>query len=626
MLMHPAPALGMPRTFLASSLSLLTLVAAGSALAAGPAELTDTTRDSGRPMAPEQAAVVFEHADLSFKLIPADKRLEGDATLRLRATSPLSALVVDLDRNYAVGRVEVDGRAIAPGDWSNPEGRMRIALPRPLAAGKAVTLRIVYAGSPHEAKKAPWDGGIVWATAPTGEPWVATAVEGEGCDLLWPCIDHPKGEPAQVDEHITVPAPLVAPGNGVLVGMREHAGWRTYHWRARQPDTYAVTLNAGPFEQLQADYRSRYGNVIPLAFWYLKGHREKAEKLFAEFPKMLDFFEGVIGPYPFGDEKMGVVETPHLGMEHQTINAYGNGYKRDKYGYDWLLQHEFSHEWFGNQLTNADWDDMWLHEGFGSYMQPLYLQYLRGQMDYHAALLDRAGVANKVPMVSGHTMTEEGVYNADNGPGNDIYYKGSYMLHMLRGLIGDEAFFRSIRELVYGTDAPRPGNFRPRYAGAGLRGHRRARHRQGLRLVLRRVPAPCRVAATAGRTRRDRPGAALAGAGRRRVPGAGGRAHRRQCRPHGDGADARRPRPCRSARRCAVHAGPGFEAAARGAAFRRGARGCGTAAQGGRSCREENCARRRRLSPPGRRACLGTGGRRRLPPSSPSRRAIGPAS
>jgi hypothetical protein len=389
MLMHPRPALGMPRTFLASSLSLLTLVAAGSALAAGPAELTDTTRDSGRPMAPEQAAVVFEHADLSFKLIPADKRLEGDATLRLRATSPLSALVVDLDRDYAVGRVEVDGRAIAPGDWSNPEGRMRIALPRPLAAGKAVTLRIVYAGSPHEAKKAPWDGGIVWATAPTGEPWVATAVEGEGCDLLWPCIDHPKGEPAQVDEHITVPAPLVAPGNGVLVGMREHAGWRTYHWRARQPDTYAVTLNAGPFEQLQADYRSRYGNVIPLAFWYLKGHREKAEKLFAEFPKMLDFFEGVIGPYPFGDEKMGVVETPHLGMEHQTINAYGNGYKRDKYGYDWLLQHEFSHEWFGNQLTNADWDDMWLHEAFGSYMQPLYLQYLRGQMDYHAALLDQ---------------------------------------------------------------------------------------------------------------------------------------------------------------------------------------------------------------------------------------------
>lgn len=446
----------------------LSLGAVCGSAAATPSALPALTRASGLPMAPEQAAVVFEHADLAFKVLPKRKRLEGDARLSFRARAPLSALVVDLDPGYAVSRVEVDGRALPPGDWRNPEGRMRVALPQPLAAGQAVSLRIVYAGHPHEAKKAPWDGGIVWSKAPDGQPWVATAVEGEGCDLLWPCIDHPMGEPAQVDERITVPAPLVAPGNGVLVDMHERDGWRTYHWRARQPDTYAITLNVGPFEVLKADYHSRYGNVIPLAFWYLKGNRDKAEKLFAEFPQMLDFFEGVIGPYPFGDEKMGVVETPHLGMEHQTINAYGNGYRKDKYGYDWLLQHEFSHEWFGNQLTNADWDDMWLHESFASYMQPLYLQYLRGETDYRAALLDqRAAVVGKVPMVSGHTMTEEAVYNPDNGPGNDIYYKGAYMLHALRALIGDAAFFRSLRELVYGSDDPRPGHFRPRYATTG---------------------------------------------------------------------------------------------------------------------------------------------------------------
>ncbi|MFT4196536.1 MAG: M1 family metallopeptidase [Pseudoxanthomonas sp.] len=454
------------RLMLALATALATPAPARPADAA-PAQpaLTVLTRDSGRPCAPEQEAVTFEHADLAFKVIPAERRLEGDARLTFRARSPLAALVVDLDRNYTVSRVEVDGRAIAAGAWSNPEGRMRIALPRPLAAGRAVTLRIVYAGRPHVAAKAPWDGGLVWATAPSGEPWVASAVEGEGCDLLWPCIDHPQGEPALVDERITVPAPLVAPGNGRFLGMQEHGGWRTYHWRTRQPDTYAVTINVGPFEQLSGEYRSRYGNTVPLAFWYLKGNQAKARELFEEFSKMLEFFEGVIGPYPFGDEKMGVVETPHLGMEHQTVNAYGNGYKRDKYGYDWLLQHEFSHEWFGNQLTNADWDDMWLHESFATYMQPLYLQYLRGEMDYRAALLDqRAGVVNQVPIVSGHTMTEEAVYNHDDGPGNDIYYKGSYMLHTLRWLIGDEAFFRSIRELVYGSDDPKPGGFGPRYA------------------------------------------------------------------------------------------------------------------------------------------------------------------
>lgn len=460
---RPASVPRMSRVVPLCLLPLLAL-ATSSALARQPA-LTELTRDSGRPMAPEQQAVVFEHADLGFKVIPRTRRLEGDARLTFQATAPLAAVVLDLDRNYAVSRVEIDGAVVPATAWSNPQGRMRIALPQPVASGARVAVRIVYAGKPHVAKKAPWDGGFVWGKAPGGEPWVATAVEGEGCDLLWPCIDHPQGEPKLVDERITVPAPLVAPGNGVFVGMDEHDGWRTYHWRAHDPDTYAISLNVGPFEQLSGEYRSRYGNTIPLAFWYLKGNEAKARQLFAEFPRMLEFFERTIGPYPFGGEKMGVVETPHLGMEHQTINAYGNGYKRDKYGYDWLLQHEFSHEWFGNQLTNADWDDMWLHEGFGSYMQPLYLQFLRGEMDYRAALLDqRAAVVNKVPIVSGHTMTEEAVYNHDTGPGNDIYYKGSYMLHALRALIGDAAFFRSIRELVYGTNTPAPGNFQPRYA------------------------------------------------------------------------------------------------------------------------------------------------------------------
>ena len=446
------------RLMLALSLSLST-----GAFAA-QADITDLTRDSGVPRAPEQEAVVFEHADLGFKVVPAEKAIQGDARLTFRARSPIQRVVVDLDRNLAVSRVEADGAVLPASAWRNPEGRMTIDLPAPVAAGQQVKVRIVYGGRPHVAKRAPWDGGFVWATAPTGEPWVASAVQGEGCDLFWPCIDHPQGEPLVVDQHITVPAPLVAAGNGIAMGMQEKDGWRTYHWRARDPDTYAIALNVGPYEEMKGEYRSRFGNTIPLHFWHLKGREAKARGLFAEFPQVLDFFERNIGPYPFGDEKMGVVETPHLGMEHQTINAYGNDYKKDKYGYDWLLQHEFAHEWFGNQLTNVDWDDMWLHEGFGSYMQPLYLQYLRGEMEYHAALLDqRAALVNKYPIVSGKSQTEKTVYDRENGPGLDIYYKGSLMLHMLRGLIGDEAFFASIRQAVYGTDTPQPGKFKPRY-------------------------------------------------------------------------------------------------------------------------------------------------------------------
>ena len=451
------------------------LLAACLALPFAPAHadqppLTATTEATGLPRAPEQEAVVITLAELSFKVDPARKWLEGDASLDFRIDRSVARLVVDLDRDYAVDLVEVDGKPVDAAHWRNPEGRMSIDLPQTLAAGTSARLRIRYAGAPHVANRAPWDGGFVWATAPTGEPWVASAVQGEGCDLLWPCIDHPMGEPLEVVQHVTVPAPLVAPGNGVAEGMVERTDedgkvWRTYSWRAKQPDTYAIALDIGPYELLQDDYKSRYGNTIPLRFWYLKGNKAKAEGLFAEFAPMLDFFEEKIGPYPFADEKMGVVETPHLGMEHQTINAYGNGYRKDEYGYDWLLQHEFSHEWFGNQLTNVDWDDMWLHEGFGSYMQPLYLQWLRGDMEYMAALMKmRAALMNRHPIVAGRSMVEDAVYDAARGPGNDIYYKAALMLHTLRGLVGDDAFFRATRELVYGTDAPAPGNFAPRYA------------------------------------------------------------------------------------------------------------------------------------------------------------------
>jgi len=290
-------------------------------------------------------------------------------------------------------------------------------------------------------------------------------VQGEGCDLFWPCIDQPQGEPDLVDTYITVPKTLAAPGNGVLVGITDAGDRHTYHWRAKHPDTYAISINIGPFKLLKGDYASRYGNTIPMELWYLPEHAAGAKQLFGEFPRMLDFFEQQIGPYPFGDEKMGVVETPHLGMEHQTINAYGNQYRKNGYGYDSLLQHEFAHEWFGNQLTNADWDDMWLHESFGTYMQPLYSQYLNGDMDYFSWLHGlRLMLRNHHPIVSGQSRTEEQVYSETEGPGQDIYNKGALMLHTLRQLIGDQAFFDSIRRLVYGRPDPRPGNFSPRYA------------------------------------------------------------------------------------------------------------------------------------------------------------------
>ncbi|MEZ0495473.1 M1 family metallopeptidase [Sphingomonas sp. IW22] len=427
--------------------------------------LTDQTARSGGPIAPEQAALTFDHADLSWEVFPDRQAISGTATLTFTTSAPLRQLVLDLDRNLPVSAIEIGGRALPSGAWRNPEGRMTIDLPAPVAAGGRIVARITYGGVPHVAVRAPWDGGFVWSQAPTGEPWIATAVQGEGCDLFWPCIDAPRFEPGRADLHITVPRGLKAPSNGRLIGVDTLPDGRTrWNWQARQPNTYAIALNIGPYEELTATHRSRFGNAIPLHFWHLRGNGDKARALFAEFGPMVDFFERAVGPYPFADEKLGVVETPHLGMEHQTINAYGNGYKKAPEGFDWLLHHELAHEWFANQMTVADWDDFWLHEGYAEYMQPLYGLRRDGYARYIAMLMkDRERIANRHPIVSGSPRDEGAVYEDANGPGGDIYFKGAWMLHTLRWLIGDAAFETVTRRVVYGRPDPRPGNFAPRF-------------------------------------------------------------------------------------------------------------------------------------------------------------------
>ena len=457
-----------PRIAALVGASLLAL-SAGAALAqdAVPTS-TEFTLQTDQPRTPEQLAVRFDKADLSIRVMPETKTIDGVAVLDFTTTAPITRLAVELDTVLTIASVQIDGVEVPADDgWENLEGRLWIDLGRTVAAGETVTARIAYSGAPRVAPNAPWDGGFVWATAPSGEPWIATAVQGEGCDLFWPCIDHPLAEPGRVDLHITVPPGLSAPSNGRFLGMTTGAdGWTTWSWSAANPNTYAIALNIGPYEAVTADYHSRYGNVIPMTYWHLRSDDPaKVAGLFQQFAPMMEFYEATVGPYPFGDEKMGVVETPHLGMEHQTINAYGNQYKIDGRGFDWLLHHELSHEWFGNQLTNVNADDMWLHEGLGSYMQPLYDRWLNGDRYMQVSLANqRKGLKNAFPVVSGTMKTEDQVYDGAIGPGNDIYSKGSLIAHSLRLLIGDEAFFNAVRRLVYGRPDPAPGNFRPRYA------------------------------------------------------------------------------------------------------------------------------------------------------------------
>jgi len=452
----------MTRTLLLAAASLIAFPAAVAAEKGMP-PLTAQTASSGGPLDPAQKKVRFDNADLAFEIFPDREAISGVATLNFTATAPIDRLVIDLDRNLPVSAISIDGKPLTSKAWSNPEGRMTIMLPRRIAAGGHVSAKISYAGTPHVAVRAPWDGGFVWSKTPGGQPWVATAVQMNGCDLFWPCIDYPTYEPDFITTHITVPKGLVAPSNGVFMGKDTLPDGRTtWNWRMKTPTLYSMALNVGPYEQISGTYHSKFGNDIPMFYWYLPGEEAKAKELFAEFPKVLDFYESTIGPYPFGDQKVGAVETPHKGMEHSTITAYGNEYAKSPNGFDDLFQHEFGHEWFANQLTAANWDDFWLHEGFTAYMQPLYGRWLEGEGRYAAMMLQaRTGIQNKSPIVTGKPQTAEEVYVKSPGRGGDIYTKGEWTLHTLRNLIGDDAFFKILRLDVYGRDDPKPGNFKP---------------------------------------------------------------------------------------------------------------------------------------------------------------------
>jgi aminopeptidase N len=430
-----------------------------------PRFLTEQTRKMGGVMPPEQLGLDFWHLDLTTKVFPQEKRIESTAILTLHTTIEQSVLVLDLYPKFTIQSIHINGRKLARGDYSNPQGQLRIKLPRTLAPGAKIAARIVYSGTPPLAKRPPWEGGTTWLETPDGKsPWIDTSLWGGGCDLLFPCIDHPTRKPAMVDEHYIVPAGLVAPGNGAFVSKSEKDGWTTWNWRARSLHTYGAVLNVGPYKILEEKYASRFGNTIPMWFFYLPGEEEKAAALFREFPQTLEFWESVIGPYPWADQKMGVIRVPYSGLENQTLNGYSIDYPKTPYGWDWLLNHEFSHEWFGNQLSVANYDDLWLQEGFGSYAQPLIAEYLGGNIDYMAQLKNqRAEIRNEQPLVTGQERPEKTVYADKTGPRRDIYAKGSWVAHTLRQLIGDEAFFKAVRILVYGRADPRPGNFEPQF-------------------------------------------------------------------------------------------------------------------------------------------------------------------
>jgi len=313
------------------------------------------------------------------------------------------------------------------------------------------TIQILFHGKPIEAKRPPWDGGWIFTKDVKGRPWMSVACQGLGASVWFPCKDYQGDEPdLGASLTMNIPDSLVAVANGRLKEKKSNNGTTTWTWEVKNPiNNYNIIPYIGKYVNWKETYEGEKGK-LDCSYWVLDYNLEKAKEQFKQVPMMLKAFEYWFGPYPFYEDGYKLIEAPHLGMEHQSAVAYGNGFKngyrgRDLSGsaagwglkWDFIIVHESGHEWFANNITTIDIADMWVHEGFTNYSETLFTEYYYGKeagSDY--CIGTRKLTQNDKPIIGPYGVNKEG--------SSDMYYKGGNMLHTIRQVINDDEKFRAI--------------------------------------------------------------------------------------------------------------------------------------------------------------------------------------
>lgn len=386
--------------------------------------------------------------DLDIQVDIENKFISGSNTIKFLATIDFQTLQVDLFENMKIEKVEFNNQNLK---YTREFNAVFISFPEVIKNGSVRFLKIYYSGNPQIAKNAPWDGGFTWNKDKEGNPFVGVSCQGTGASLWWPCKDHQSDEPDEMVIRVAVPTNLTEVSNGRLKNKTDlQNGYTKYEWVVSYPiNNYDVTINIANYKHFSDRYfNANYKDTLTLDYFVLPGNFEKAKKQFAQVKPMMNCFYNYFGEYPFVRDGYKLVEAPYLGMEHQSCVAYGNKYKNgylgyDRsgtgYGFDFIIIHESAHEWWGNSITTNDIADMWIHEGFGTYSEALYIEWLYGYDAYLEYINSEIkGVENDKPIVGSFGVNSEG--------SGDMYSKGALILHTIRSVISnDKKFFEIMK-------------------------------------------------------------------------------------------------------------------------------------------------------------------------------------
>lgn len=408
-----------------------------------PYTRADTLRGSNTP---QRAWWDVSFYDLHVTVSPADSSIRGWNGITYRVLQPGREMQIDLQEPLVVDSMVQHGQRL---QYRREGNAFFVTLVAPQEREARNTVTVYYHGQPRVARRPPWDGGFIWKRDSLGNRWIATANEGLGASAWWPNKDYLADEPDSQRVAITVPDSIQNVSNGRLRRTTRNAdGTTTYEWFVEEPiNNYDVAVNAGAYAHFSDVYEGESGKLT-MDFYPLAYHLDTAKVQFQQAKSMLKCFEYWFGPYPWYKDGYKLVETPHLGMEHQSAIAYGNHYLngylgRDLSGtglglkWDFIIVHESAHEWWGNNISMKDRADMWIHESFANYSEGIYTECLDGKAAGAAYIIgSRRGISNDRPIIGPYGVNAEG--------SGDMYPKGGNMLHTIRQIVNDDARWRGI--------------------------------------------------------------------------------------------------------------------------------------------------------------------------------------
>jgi aminopeptidase N len=387
------------------------------------------------------------------------KSIVGVVSWKALAVKPSKQIQIDLQAPMVIDSILLwpnvnDGMNAVRLEFTRSNNIAIAQIEKQIPKGKQFGLTIFYHGVPKEAIRPPWDGGWIWKKDANGQPWMSVACQGLGASVWYPCKDHQSDEPEE-GAQLTIQVPkdknLIAIGNGRkvpetnLINLNNN---NRFSWQVTNPiNNYNIIPYIGDYVGWKETYKGLKGK-LDISYWVLRSDSAKAVEQFKQVPKMLEAFEYWFGPYPFYEDGFQMVQSPHLGMEHQSAIAYGNRYMngylgRDLSGsgwglkWDYIIVHESGHEWFANNISTKDIADMWVHEGFTSYSEILFTEYFYGKKagdEYNYGI--RSGIKNDIPIIGPYGVNQEG--------SGDMYRKGANLIHTIRHAINNDSLFRNI--------------------------------------------------------------------------------------------------------------------------------------------------------------------------------------